>query len=147
MLVAKHVWEHVEPDPLTFKNYDPEKGWPLMLGPYVLNKVTQNEVDHGSATMTGGPRRSGLKSLPAPKRVIYSYAGTEEVRVATGIDDGFDGLQDITLSSFEALEAAATPTGRLSRMNCPTSGPIPAPAPSHSTAWWSRGMTRICAGS
>jgi len=103
MIVAKHVWETVE-DPLTFKNYDPEKGWPLTLGPYVLNKVTTNEAiwvrndDWWAAKI-------GLKNLPAPKKVIYSYAGTEEVRVATGIDNGFDGLQDITLSSFEALEA------------------------------------------
>ena len=78
MIVAKHVWETVE-DPLTFKNYDPEKGWPLTLGPYVLNKVTTNEAiwvrndDWWAAKI-------GLKNLPAPKKVIYSYAGTEEVR-------------------------------------------------------------------
>lgn len=101
--VPKHIWEKVE-DPLTFKNLDLEAGLPLSLGPYVLQKLTTNDAiwvrnDNWWAA------KIGLKTLPAPKKVIYSFAGTEEVRVATAINDGFDGLQDITLSSYEALIA------------------------------------------
>ncbi len=102
-VVPKHIWEKVE-DPLTFKNFDLEAGLPLGTGPYILHKVTTNEAiwvrnDNWWAA------KIGLKKLPAPKKVIYSFAGTEEVRIATGIDNGFDGLQDITLSSFQALIA------------------------------------------
>ena len=49
--------------------------------------------------------KTGLKKLPGPKKIINSFAGTEEVRVATAADNGFDIMQDITLSSFEALKA------------------------------------------
>ncbi len=100
-IVAKHVWEQ-QPDPLTFKNLDLDKGWPLTLGPYVLTKVTPNETimvrnDNWWAA------KIGFRPLPAPKRVIHSFVGAEEVRVATGADNGFDVMEDITLSSFEAL--------------------------------------------
>ena len=43
--------------------------------------------------------KTGLTKLPEPKKIIYAYAGTEEVRAATGVDNGFDGLQDITVSA------------------------------------------------
>ena len=99
--VPKHIWEKVG-DPVAFKNFDLNAGLPMGTGPYILGKVTANEAiwvrnDNWWAAKTG------LKPLPEPKRVIYSYAGTEEVRTATAIDDGFDALQDITLSSYEAL--------------------------------------------
>ncbi|MHB0875165.1 MAG: ABC transporter substrate-binding protein [Anaerolineae bacterium] len=104
--VPKHIWETVE-DPLTFKNFDLEAGLPLATGPYILYRLTSNEAiwvrnDNWWAA------KAGFKKLPAPKKVIYSYAGTEEVRVATAADNGFDGLQDITLSSYEALLARNT---------------------------------------
>jgi len=102
-IVPKHIWEKVQ-DPLTFTNIDIKAGLPLSTGPYVLYKMTPNEAiwvrnDNWWAAKTG------LKKLPQPKKIIYSFAGTEEVRVATGADNGFDGLQDITLSSYEALKA------------------------------------------
>ena len=102
-IVPKHVWEKAG-DPLTFKNFDLKQGWPLGTGPYVLTKVTPNEAiwvrnDNWWAAKTG------FKPLPAPKRIIKSFAGTEEVRVATGADNGFDIMEDITLSSFQALTA------------------------------------------
>ena len=101
--VPKHIWEGVE-DPVTFKNFDLEKGLPLGTGPYTLYKVTENETiwvrnDDWWAAETG------LKNLPEPKKIIYSFVGPEEIRVATGIDNGFDSMQDITLGSFEALSA------------------------------------------
>ncbi|NLD73986.1 MAG: hypothetical protein GX649_14890, partial [Chloroflexi bacterium] len=100
-IVPKHIWENVE-DPLTFKNFDLEQGLPLGTGPYILYRVTTNETvfvrnDDWWAYKTG------FKALPAPKKIVFSFVGPEEIRVATAIDDGFDALEDITLSSFEAL--------------------------------------------
>ncbi len=102
-VLPKHVWEKAG-DPLTFKNFDLKQGWPLTTGPYVLTKVTPNEAiwvrnDNWWAAKTG------LKKLPGPKRIVKSFAGAEEVRVATAADNGFDIMEDITLSSFEALKA------------------------------------------
>ncbi len=56
-IVPQHVWEGVE-DPSTFTNFDLEKGYPLSTGPYILNKVTENESiwvrnDHWWAAETG----------------------------------------------------------------------------------------------
>ena len=101
--VPKHIWENVE-DPATFKNFDLEKGLPMGTGPYKLAKVTQNETiwvrnDNWWAA------EIGLKKLPEPKRLIMSYNGTEEVRLATAIEDDYDGLHDITYGSFQALVA------------------------------------------
>jgi peptide/nickel transport system substrate-binding protein len=101
--VPKHIWSKVA-DPLTFKNIDLKAGLPLTTGPYVLYKLTTNEAiwvrnDNWWAA------KIGLKKLPEPKRIIHAYVGTEEVRVATGIDNGFDCVQDITLSSFQTLVA------------------------------------------
>jgi peptide/nickel transport system substrate-binding protein len=101
--VPKHVWEKVS-DPTTYKFFDIKNDLPMGTGPYVLYKVTDNETiwvrnDNWWAAKTG------LKKLPEPLKVIFSYAGTEEVRTATAIDNGFDSLQDITLSSYQALTA------------------------------------------
>ena len=99
--VPKHIWENVE-DPATFKNFDLEKGLPMGTGPYKLAKVTENETiwvrnDNWWAA------EIGLKKLPEPKRLIMSYNGTEEVRLATAIEDDYDALHDITFGSFQAL--------------------------------------------
>lgn len=100
--VPKHIWENVK-DPLTFKNYDPAKGLPLGTGPYILAKITENEVIFVRNDKWWGAA-SGFRKLPEPKKVIYSYVGTEEVRTQTAIENGFDTMQDMTLGAFEALK-------------------------------------------
>lgn len=101
--VPKHIWETVE-DPMTFKNYDPEKGLPLGTGPYILAKITENETIWVRNDNWWGAK-SGFRKLPEPQKVIYSYVGTEEVRTQTGIENGFDTMQDMTLGAFEAMKA------------------------------------------
>jgi peptide/nickel transport system substrate-binding protein len=101
--VPKHIWETVE-DPMTFTNYDPERGLPMGTGPYILAKITENEtiwVRHDKWWAS----EAGLYKLPEPLRIIHSYVGTEEVRTQTAIDNGFDSMQDITPGALEALIA------------------------------------------
>lgn len=100
--VPKHIWENV--DPVTFKNFDLANGLPMGTGPYVLYKVTANEtiwVRHDDWWAA----KTGLKKLPEPKKIVMSYGGTQEVRLAVGIDNGFDTMDDITLGSFQALRS------------------------------------------
>lgn len=100
--VPKHIWETVK-DPITFKNFDLAGGLPMGTGPYILYKVTTNEtiwVRHDDWWAA----RTGLKKLPEPRKIIIAYAGTEEIRLATGIDGDFDTMDDITLGSFQALK-------------------------------------------
>ncbi|MBM3261962.1 MAG: ABC transporter substrate-binding protein [candidate division Zixibacteria bacterium] len=101
VFVPKHVWERVA-DPVMFKNIDLARGLPMGTGPYLLYKVTPNEtiwVRHDGWWAT----KTGLKKLPEPKKIIIAFAGTEEIRLATGIDNDFDTMDDITLGAFEAL--------------------------------------------
>ena len=100
-IVPKHIWENVD-DPTTFKNFDLAKGLPLGTGPYILAKVTTNETIWVRNDNWWGAK-AGFKKLPEPKRVIFSYVGTEEVRTQTAIDNGFDSMQDITLGAYQAI--------------------------------------------
>jgi peptide/nickel transport system substrate-binding protein len=99
--VPKHIWETVE-DPNTFKNFDLAKGLPLSTGAYILAKVTTNEVILVRNDNWWGAK-TGLAKLPEPKKVVYSYVGTEEVRTQTAINNGFDSMQDITVGALEAI--------------------------------------------
>lgn len=99
--VPKHIWEQAG-DPLTFKNFDLQAGLPMSTGPYILYKITTNEtiwVRHDDWWAA----KTGFKKLPEPKKIIMTYGGTQEIRLAIGIDDGFDTMDDITLGSFQAL--------------------------------------------
>jgi peptide/nickel transport system substrate-binding protein len=102
-IVPKHIWETVK-DPNTFKNYDPEKGLPLGTGPYILAKITENETIWVRNDNWWG-YKTGFRKLPEPKKVIFSYVGTEEVRTQTAIENGFDTMQDMTFGAFQALKA------------------------------------------
>lgn len=102
-IVPKHIWETVE-DPSSFKNFDMAKGWPVGTGPYVLAKITTNEVILVRNDNWWGAK-TGLAKLPEPKKLVYSYVGTEEVRTQSAINNDFDSMQDITVGALEAILA------------------------------------------
>lgn len=101
-ILPEHVW--ADKDPLTFKYYDPEQGWPMGTGPYTLEAVSPTEVVFvrdddwwGAAT--------GFMELPAPERLVWTWAGPEETRAALMADGQLDSLMDITLGALQALQA------------------------------------------
>lgn len=99
--VPKHIWEGQ--DPLTFTNYDPEKGWPVFTGPYKVETVSESEFSYIRNDNWWGAK-SGAFKLPAPKRLIWTWAGPEEARAALMADNGLDSLMDITLGTFLAMK-------------------------------------------
>lgn len=101
--VPKHIWETIA-DPNTFKNIDLAKGLPMGTGAYIVAKITTNEVILVRNDNWWGAK-TGLAKLPQPKKVVYSYVGTEEVRTQTAIDNGFDSMQDITPGALQAITA------------------------------------------
>ncbi len=103
IFVPKHIWEKVE-DPSTFKNFDIAKGLPMGTGAYIIAKVTTNELIMVRNDNWWGAK-TGLAKLPEPKKVVYRYVGTEEVRTQTAIDNGFDSMEDITVGALEAILA------------------------------------------
>lgn len=101
-ILPKHVWEGQ--DPMTFKYYDPAKGWPLGTGPYKLSTISETEFSYVRDDNWWGAK-TGFQPLPAPKKLIWTWAGPEETRAALMADNGLDSLMDITLGAFQALQA------------------------------------------
>jgi peptide/nickel transport system substrate-binding protein len=100
-IVPEHIWK--DQDPLTFTNYDPEKGWPVFTGPYKLASVSETEFawvrdDNWWAAQTG------FQELPQPKKLIWVWYGPEETRAAAMADNQLDSLMDITLGALQALQ-------------------------------------------
>lgn len=100
--VPKHIWENQ--DPLTFKNYDPAQGWPVFSGPYKLASISETEFTYVRDD-NWWAAKTGFKPLPAPKKLIWTWAGPEETRTALMADGQLDSLMDITLGAFQALQA------------------------------------------
>jgi len=101
-VMPKHIWEGQ--DPLTFKNYDPAKGWPVYSGPYVLCKVSETEFIYARNDNWWGAK-TGFQKLPEPKKLVWTWYGPEETRAAAMADNNLDSLMDITLGALQALQA------------------------------------------
>jgi peptide/nickel transport system substrate-binding protein len=103
-IVPKHIWEGK--DPLTFKNYDPAKGWPVFTGPYKLSSFNTagTEFVYVRDDNWWGAK-AGFKPLPKPEKLVWVWAGPEETRAALMADKQLDSLMDITLGALQALEA------------------------------------------
>lgn len=98
VIAPKHVWEGV--DPLTFTNYDLDKGWPLGTGPYRLVRSTETETvfdrrDDWWAAETG------FHALPEPLRAIWTGVGTEDARAAMAVNNQLDAMWVMSRSTFE----------------------------------------------
>lgn len=100
-ILPEHIWR--DKDPLTFKNYDPEKGWPVFTGPYKLVSVSPTEFVYIRDDNWWGAQ-IGWKPLPKPRKLIWTWAGPEETRTALMADRQLDSLMDITLGALLALK-------------------------------------------
>jgi peptide/nickel transport system substrate-binding protein len=100
--LPKHIWEGQ--DPLTFKNYDPEQGWPVFTGPYKLASISETEFVYVRDDNWWGAK-AGFKPLPQPKKLVWTWGGPEETRAAMVADGQLDSLMDVTLGAFQALKA------------------------------------------
>jgi peptide/nickel transport system substrate-binding protein len=101
-IVPKHIWEGQ--DPLTFKYYDPTKGWPVGTGAYKLASISQTEFTYLRDDNWWGAR-TGFAHLPEPQKLIWTWAGPEETRAALMANGGLDSLMDITLGTYKAIQA------------------------------------------
>ena len=144
VIVPKHIWEGQ--DPLTFKFYDPAKGWPVGTGAYKLDSVSPTEFSYLRNDNWWGAK-TGFKPLPAPKKLIWTWAGPEETRTALMADNQLDSLMDITPGRLAGPADSATRTSSPGSRTCLRPGsPIPAHASCRSTIPWRPGMTPRCAG-
>jgi peptide/nickel transport system substrate-binding protein len=101
VIVPEHIWGGQ--DPLTFNNYDPDQGWPVFTGPYMLDSVSETEFAYARDENWWGAE-SGWKELPAPEKLIWVWYGPEETRVAAMVNDGLDSMMDVTLGALLAAQ-------------------------------------------
>ena len=101
-IVPEHIW--AGKDPLTFKN-GPEdgEGYPVFTGPYTLTSAAETEFVYDRNDDYWGKDVEGI-GLPAPRRLVWTWAGPEEARAALMADGGLDSLMDITVGTFIALQ-------------------------------------------
>ena len=100
-IVPEHIWK--DKDPLTFKNYDPNLGWPIFTGPYTLASVSQTEFVYVRDPDWWGAR-AGWKPLPAPEKLVWTWYGPEETRAGSMANGDLDSLMDVSLGAFQALK-------------------------------------------
>ena len=60
-MLPEHVW--ADKDPYTFNNFDPEQGWPMGTGPYVLTSATRPPGSTIAMTIGGAPKRVSSSCL------------------------------------------------------------------------------------
>jgi len=100
-IMPEHIWK--DQDPLTFKNYDPDQGWPIFTGPYLVESVSDTEFTYVRNDDWWGAK-SGWKELPKPEKLVWVWYGPEETRVAAMANDGLDSMMDVTLGALLALQ-------------------------------------------
>jgi len=101
-IVPEHIFK--DQDPLTFKFYDPAKGWPVYTGPYLLESVSDTEFVYVRDDNWWGAQL-GWKRLPQPEKLVWVWAGPEETRAALMADGQLDSLMDVTLGALQAIQA------------------------------------------
>ncbi|WP_129671330.1 ABC transporter substrate-binding protein [Candidatus Chloroploca sp. Khr17] len=99
-LVPEHIWR--DKDPYTFTNYDPAQGWPVFTGPYVLESFNENTFIYVRDDDWWGVE-AGFKSLPAPKRLIWTIVNME-ADLAQAVEH-LDSLGNVTLEEYQAIAA------------------------------------------
>lgn len=99
-IVPEHIW--ADKDPTTFTYYDPEKGWPVFSGPYLLDSVSETEFTYVRDDDWWGAD-AGFK-LPAPEKLVWVAYGSEETRTAAMARNELDSLMGVNLGSYLALK-------------------------------------------
>ncbi len=100
-IVPEHIFK--DKDPLTFKFYDPDKGWPVFTGPYKLESVSDTEFTYVRDDNWWGAK-IGWKPLPKPEKLVWTWAGPEETRAALMAEGQLDSLMDVTLGALKAIQ-------------------------------------------
>ncbi len=100
-IVAKHVWENE--DPLTFNNYDPEKGWPLGTGAYRLALSTP-EVQIYDRRDDWWASETGFHDAPMVERIQYIPVANDDIAGQLYINNQLDAGPPLLKGTFEAAK-------------------------------------------
>jgi len=99
-IVPRHVWEGK--DPTTFANFDPEKGWPVVSGPYRLTlSAPQQRI--WDLRENWWAARTGFQRLPKVERIIYLTYMDEAKRVQNLIANNLDSCLDLRPANIKSV--------------------------------------------
>ena len=101
-IVPKHIWKDV--DPIKFTNYDFEKGWPVVTGPYRLIKAITREFVYERRDDWWGAK-TGFHELPEPKQVIWISTPMEESRASLIARNKTDLASYLSRGTYEVIKA------------------------------------------
>jgi peptide/nickel transport system substrate-binding protein len=100
-IVPEHIWKGQ--NPLTFKFYDPAKGWPVTTGPYELKSTTTTTTVWKRYDNWWGAK-TGFQPLPKPKTLVWEAFGTQQAATEAMANNQIDSLQDIDEPTYTALQ-------------------------------------------
>ncbi|MFC1525229.1 ABC transporter substrate-binding protein [Candidatus Latescibacterota bacterium] len=98
-IVPRHVWEGRE-EPITFLNFDPERGWPVVSGPYRLAR-SEPEQRIWDLRQDWWAAKIGFQPLPRVERLIYLPYQDEVKRVQNLMGNYLDTSLDLRPPNIE----------------------------------------------
>lgn len=100
-ILPEHIWR--DKDPLTFMNYDPDKGWPVFTGPYTLQSFDANSFVYIRNDTWWGAR-TGFRPLPRPERMVWTAVTISTAADPVAAATHLDTLSNLPLDSFRAIQ-------------------------------------------
>ncbi len=102
LIMPEHVW--AGHDPITFRFYDEDAGWPIGTGPYTLASTSETRVEWDRHDTWWGVE-VGFRDLPAPRRLVWLSSSTEDERARLMATNELDAANSMRLGTFENLQA------------------------------------------
>jgi peptide/nickel transport system substrate-binding protein len=101
--VPEHIWKDVE-DVVTFKNNDPDKGWPVGTGPYSFVRASETEIIFDLRDDWWGSQ-TGFKSHPQVERYISIPLGSPDRQIALAVNNDLDWPTTFSAGPYESIVA------------------------------------------
>ena len=100
-IVPKHIWE-AQPDPVEFLNFDLEKGWPVVTGPYRI-RLSVPEQRVWDRRDDWWASKIGFQDLPKVERLIYLPYMEGPKRVQNLISNTLDMSLDLRPPNIQSV--------------------------------------------
>ena len=100
VVVPQHIWEGE--DPMTFANFDLEKGWPVGTGPYKLVKADSSSLTYDLRDDWWAVDAGVADAMPEVQRVVYVPA-TQEAMPQLYANNQIDMGRSIQPGAYDAI--------------------------------------------
>jgi len=100
-IVPEHIFKDVE-DPTAFKFFDPEKGWPVVTGPYNYTYFTNTQkfLDRRDDWWAA---KIGFRPLPEPERILCLPMVDDTMAAQLAINNTLDACLDLRPATIKTI--------------------------------------------